>query len=99
MYTVDHTEKDKEVKVMILTGCEEARSFSSGGYFSKEMLKDIPEKYIAEINLRDMASKRLCLKFWDFSKPAISVINGFAVGGGFTLRVICSGLVYMAEDA
>jgi 2-(1,2-epoxy-1,2-dihydrophenyl)acetyl-CoA isomerase len=98
-YAVDHAEKDKNVKVMILTGCEEARAFSSGGYFSKDMLKDIPEKYRPEINLRDMASKRLCLKFWDFSKPVISVINGFAVGGGFTLPVICSDLVYMAEDA
>jgi len=96
---VDYAEKDKEIKVLILTGCEEAGAFSSGGYFSEEMLKDIPEKYRAEINLRDMASKRLCLKFWDFLKPVISVINGFAVGGGFTLPVICSDLVYMAEDA
>ena len=98
-YAVEHADKDKQVKVMILTGCEEAGAFSSGGYFSNEMLKDIPEKYRAEINLRDMASKKLCLKFWDFSKPVISVINGFAVGGGFTLPVICSDLVYMAEDA
>jgi enoyl-CoA hydratase/carnithine racemase len=98
-YAVDHAEKDKEVKVMILTGCKEAGAFSSGGYFSEEMLKDIPEKYRTEINLRDMASKKLCLKFWDFSKPVISVINGFAVGGGFTFPVICSDLVYMAEDA
>ena len=98
-YAVDHAEKDDQVKVMILTGCEEAGAFSSGGYFSEEMLKDIPEKYRTEINLRDMASKKLCLKFWDFPKPVISVINGFAVGGGFTLPVICSDLVYMAEDA
>jgi enoyl-CoA hydratase/carnithine racemase len=98
-YAVDHGEKDNEVKVMILTGCEEVGAFSSGGFFSEDMLKDIPEKYRAEINLRDMASKRLCLKFWDFSKPVISVINGFAVGGGFTLPIICSDLVYMAEDA
>jgi enoyl-CoA hydratase/carnithine racemase len=98
-YAVDHAEKDNQVKVMILTGCEEAEAFSSGGYFSEEMLKDIPEKYRSEINLRDMASKRLCLKFWDFPKPVIAVINGLAVGGGFTLPVICSDLVYMAEDA
>ncbi len=98
-YAVDHAEKDNQVKVMILTGCEEAGAFSSGGYFSNEMLKEVPEKYRKEINLRDMTSKRLCLKFWDFSKPVISVINGFAVGGGFTLPIICSDLVYMAEDA
>ncbi|UCC18868.1 MAG: enoyl-CoA hydratase/isomerase family protein [Promethearchaeota archaeon] len=98
-YAVDHAEKDKDVKVMILTGCEEAGAFSSGGYFSEEMLKEVPEKYRSEINLRDLASKKLCLKFWDFVKPVISVINGFAVGGGFTLPVICSDLVYMAEDA
>ncbi len=98
-YAVEHADKDKQVKIMILTGCEEAGAFSSGGYFSDEILKDIPEKYRTEVNLRDMASKKLCLKFWDFSKPLISVINGFAVGGGFTLPVICSDLVYMAEDA
>ena len=98
-YAVDYAENDKDVRVMILTGCREANAFSSGGYFSEDMVKQIPEKYKAEINLRDMASKRLCLKFWDFSKPVISVINGFAVGGGFTLPVICSDLVYMAEDA
>ncbi|MFX1399587.1 MAG: enoyl-CoA hydratase/isomerase family protein [Promethearchaeota archaeon] len=98
-YAVDHAEKDDEVKVMILTGCEEANAFSSGGYFSTEMLNDVPEQFRREINLRDMASKRLCLKFWDFTKPVISVINGFAVGGGFTFPVVCSDLVYMAEDA
>ncbi len=98
-YAVDHAENDNQVKVMILTGCEEAGAFSSGGYFSVDILKEIPEKYRTEIDLRDMASKKLCLKFWDFSKPVISVINGFAVGGGFTLPVICSDLVYMAEDA
>jgi 2-(1,2-epoxy-1,2-dihydrophenyl)acetyl-CoA isomerase len=98
-YAVDHAEKDKQVKVMILTGCEEAGAFSSGGYFTLNMLKNIPKEYRKEINLRDMASKKLCLKFWDFMKPVISVINGFAVGGGFTLPIICSDLVYMVKDA
>lgn len=98
-YAIDHAEKDREIAVVILTGSEEANAFSSGGYFSQEMIKGVPENFRKEINLRDMASKRLCLKFWDFSKPVISAINGFAVGGGFTLPVICSDLVYMAENA
>lgn len=98
-YAIDHAEKDKTISVVILTGSEEAGAFSSGGYFSEDMLEDVPKESRIEINLRDMASKRLCLEFWDFPKPMISVINGFAVGGGFTLPVICSDLVYMAEDA
>ena len=98
-YAIDHAEKDKTVSVVILTGSKEAGAFSSGGYFSKDMVKGVPKEFGLEINLRDMASKRLCLKFWDFPKPVISAINGFAVGGGFTLPIICSDLVYMAEDA
>jgi len=98
-YALDHAETDEKIGVVILTGSQEAGAFSSGGYFSQDMLKHVPESHRREINLRDMASKRLCLKFWDFSKPVISVINGFAVGGGFTLPIICSDLVYMAEDA
>ncbi len=98
-YAIDHAEKDNTIGVVILTGSKEAGAFSSGGYFLEDMVKNIPKNFRVEINLRDMASKRLCLKFWDFPKPVISVINGFAVGGGFTLPVICSDLVYMAEDA
>lgn len=98
-YAVDHAAMDEEVKVMILTGCEEAAAFSSGGYFSQDMLKNIPEKYRKEIDLMDMASKRLCLKFWDFEKPVITAINGLAVGGGFTLPLVCSDLIYISEDA
>ncbi|TFG03324.1 MAG: enoyl-CoA hydratase/isomerase family protein [Promethearchaeota archaeon] len=98
-YAIDHAENDKDVEVLILTGCEEAGAFSSGGYFSEDMLQDVPKEYRVEINLRDMASKKLCLKFWDFPKPIIAAINGFAVGGGFTLPVICSDLVYMAKEA
>ena len=53
-YAVDHAEKDNKVKVMLLTGCEEAEAFSSGGYFSYEILKKVPEKYRSEIDLRDI---------------------------------------------
>jgi len=98
-YAVDHAGKDDRVKVMILTGCEEANAFSSGGYFNEEILKEIPKDHRNEVNLTDMASKKLCLKFWDFEKPVLTAINGLAVGGGFTLPLVCSDLVYIAEDA
>jgi len=98
-YALDIADKDRDVKVMIITGSEEANAFSSGGYFSQDILEQIPAEHRTEVNLRDMASKKLCLKFWDFSKPVIAAINGLAVGGGFTLPVICADLSYMADDA
>ena len=97
-YAVDHAEKDKDIKVMILTGSE-CNAFCSGGYFTDNMRKEVPPEYLKEINLRDMASKKLCLKFWNFNKPVITAMNGLAVGGGFTLPVVCSDLVYTIEDA
>ncbi|TFG20863.1 MAG: enoyl-CoA hydratase/isomerase family protein [Promethearchaeota archaeon] len=98
-YALDLAQKDREIKVMILTGCEEANAFCSGGYFTKDVRKEVPQEYAKEIDLRDMASKKLCLKFWDFPKPVIAAINGLAVGGGFTLPVICADLSYASENS
>ncbi|TXT60061.1 MAG: 3-hydroxypropionyl-coenzyme A dehydratase [Promethearchaeota archaeon] len=98
-HAVNHAEEDEEIRVMILTGCEEANAFCSGGYFSEDMFEKIPQEYRKEIDIMDMASKKLCLKFWDFTKPIITAINGLAVGGGFTLPLVCSDLNYIAEDA
>jgi enoyl-CoA hydratase/carnithine racemase len=98
-YAIDHAEKDKEIKVMILTGSD-CGAFCSGGYFSlKDLTNDIPADHKKEVDLRDMASKKLCLKFWDFDKPILTAINGLAVGGGFTLPLICTDLVYASENA
>lgn len=99
-YAVDIAEKDKDIRVMILTGSEEANAFCSGGYFStKDLKREIPPEHLNEVDLRDMASKKLCLKFWDFSKPVLAAMNGLAVGGGFTLPVVCADLVYASEDS
>jgi 2-(1,2-epoxy-1,2-dihydrophenyl)acetyl-CoA isomerase len=98
-YAIDHAEKDKDVKVMILTGSN-CGAFCSGGYFNLKGLADeIPVEHRKEVDLKDLASKRLCLKFWDFDKPIITAINGLAVGGGFTLPLVCTDLVYASENA
>ncbi len=99
-YAVDLAEKDEDIKVMILTGSPDCDAFCSGGYFSmKDIRKGIPKENLKEIDLRDMASKKLCLKFWQFSKPVITAINGLAVGGGFTLPIVCGDLTYASEEA
>jgi len=92
-------EGDKNAKVLIITGNEECQAFSSGGYFNMKMYASIPPEIMKDIDLMDIAQKRLCMKFWNFSKPVIAAINGLAVGAGFTMPLAGADLIYMAEDA
>jgi len=96
---LDDMEKDKNAKVLIITGCKEADAFSSGGYFNMKYVTSIPPEIMEEIDLMDIAQKRLCMKFWNFNKPVIAAINGLAVGIGITLPLVGADLIYMSEDA
>lgn len=98
IYTVlEDMEKDKNAKVLIITGDPKGNAFTSGGYFKPEMFKKMI-KY-PEIDLMDIAQKKLCMKFWDFNKPVIVAINGMAIGGGITMPLSGADLIYMSEDA
>jgi 2-(1,2-epoxy-1,2-dihydrophenyl)acetyl-CoA isomerase len=96
---LEDMEKDDNAQVLIITGSKEANAFSSGGYFNMNMYTKIDPKIREELDLTDIAVKRLCLKFWKFSKPVIAAINGLAVGAGFTMPLSGADLIYMAEDA
>ncbi|MHA1268308.1 MAG: enoyl-CoA hydratase/isomerase family protein [Candidatus Helarchaeota archaeon] len=96
-YALDIMGKDRSARVMIITGAGDA--FSSGGYFNMKMFEQIPQELKDEIEITDIAQKKLCLKFWKFDKPVIAAINGLAVGAGFTMPLTCCDLIYMAEDA
>ena len=80
-----------------MTGSKEGRAFSSGGYFNFKEMASIPSEIMEEINLQDIAQKKLTLKFWDFSKPVIAVINGLAIGAGITMPLIGADLLYMTD--
>lgn len=98
IYTVlEDMEKDKNAKVLIITGDPKGNAFTSGGYFKPEMLEEM-KKY-PEVNIMDIAQKKLCLKLWDFNKPVIVAINGMAIGGGITMPLVGADLIYMSEDA
>ncbi len=96
---LDDMEKDKNAKVLIMTGCKEANAFSSGGYFNMKYVTSIPQEIMKEIDLMDIAQKKLCVKMWNFNKPVIAAINGLAVGIGITMPLVGADLIYMAEDA
>lgn len=100
IYTVlDDMEKDKNAKVLIITGDPKGNAFSSGGYFEPNFFEKVQKEIRAEIDLMDIAQKKTCMKFWNFPKPVIAAINGLAIGGGITMPLLGADLIYMAEDA
>ena len=103
-WAVDNIEKDDTVTAMIITGAKTPDSddptgeaFSSGGYFNLADFESLYEKTKGEIDLTDIAQKKLCLKFWQLDKPVIAAINGLAIGGGFTVPLACADLIYVSE--
>jgi len=92
-------ESDKNAKVLIMTGNPEGKAFSSGGYFNPNYYTTVPSEIMKELDLMDIAQKRLCMKLWNFSKPVIAAINGLAVGIGITLPLVGADLIYISEDA
>lgn len=105
-WAVDAFENDSECGVMILTGAKdpdssdpEKEAFSSGGYFNAAALENIPEEIRADIDLADIAQKRISMKMFKCMKPIIAAINGLSVGAGFTLPLVGADLIYMSEYA
>ena len=99
-------ERDETAMAMIVTGAKAPddtdpanEAFSSGGYFNPADLESLDEETKAEIDLTDIAQKKLCLKLWQINKPIIAAINGLAIGGGFTVPLACADLIYASEHA
>ncbi len=105
-HAVDIMEKDDSARAMIITGAKDPdipdpdkEAFSSGGYFNPSALQGIDPEIMKEIDLSDIAQKKLTLKFFNFDKPVIAAINGLAIGAGFTLPLSCADLIYASEHA
>ncbi|MBY8988030.1 MAG: enoyl-CoA hydratase/isomerase family protein, partial [Candidatus Lokiarchaeota archaeon] len=62
IFTVlEDMEKDKDAKVLIITGNPEGKAFSSGGYFEPNYFEKIQKEIRMEIDLMDIAQKKLCM--------------------------------------
>ncbi len=96
---LEDMEADDNARILILTGAREANAFSSGGYFNMNLYPKLDPELRNELDLSDIAVKRLCMKFWKFSKPVIAAVNGYAIGAGFTMLLAGADLIYMAKDA
>ncbi len=99
-------DNDKEAGVLILTGAEDPaesdptkHAFSSGGYFNPAELNKIPPELASQIDIADMAQAKLTLRMAKVTKPVVAALNGYAIGGAFTMSLSGCDLIYMADTA
>ncbi len=70
--------RDREVGVVVLTGAGD-KAFCSGG----------DQKERAESGYEELEVTTLHTLIRDIPKPVIAMVNGFAIGGGHVLHVLC----------
>ena len=80
----DAIEQDREVKIVILTGGDEA--FSAGADIKERATMQMTQ---AEAYFERRASHDFYCRIENCAKPVIAAISGVAVGGGCELALVC----------
>jgi enoyl-CoA hydratase/carnithine racemase len=109
---VDAVKADETATAVILIGTHDPKSdapekeaFSSGGFLNSKTPRvgapdvEMPQDALSEIDPLDFAQKRLTLKLFELDKPVVAGLNGYAIGGGFTLILVGADLIYASEHA
>lgn len=92
MVATDDMIDDDDIAVIILTGS--GKSFSAGGDVSL-----MAEGYTSLEGFNYMEDHYAWVKkFYHLPKPTIAAVNGYAVGGGFSVALLCD-IIFASESA
>lgn len=89
----DHCRENPKISVVILTGTGDKAFCSGGDQNVKGIGGYVDESGIPRLNVLDLHKKIRSLP-----KPVIAMVNGYAIGGGHVLHVVCD-LTIAAEGA
>src|SRR6267143_1392907 len=84
---LDEIERDSAVRVMLLTGA--GGHFSAGGDVNSMQKKHTAAEGRARVEMLN----RFVLRLFNFPKPTIAMVDGFAVGAGCNIALGCDLIV------
>lgn len=84
---LDQAEADPEVRALILTGA--GRAFSVGVDLTHAATRSVESETASFWRANACQFVRDSLRIWDMTKPVVAAVNGYAMGAGCDLALIC----------
>jgi enoyl-CoA hydratase/carnithine racemase len=93
-HALDEAEEDSAVRVLVITG--QGKAFCAGAdlKFARDELGSLSSQQ----EFFRFANKTVMERIENLGKPVIAAVNGFALGGGYELMLVCD-LAVAAESA
>lgn len=88
-----HCREDRNISVVVLTGAGDKAFCSGGDQNVKDHAGYIGKDGVPRLNILDLQKQIRTLP-----KPVIAMVNGYAIGGGHVLHVVCD-LTIASENA